>query len=179
MAAHGDLCRAHRGRVRARLLSRQSHAAQARCFRALFDRPRREDVRGVLVSALPGAKRRVWRVVRVRSLRGVQHQRADTRQIAGLHRCQDRALSHLAVSADRRTSGARFHSRSAERPDGVSTPVTDLTQRLMSLVALLAVCGIAVSSVSLQDHYATSKTAYCEIGETFNCDIVNRSEYSS
>ena len=57
--------------------------------------------------------------------------------------------------------------------------VTDLMQRLMSLVAILAVCGIAVSSLSLQHHYATSKTAYCEIGETFNCDIVNRSEYSS
>src|ERR1700681_2274058 len=49
----------------------------------------------------------------------------------------------------------------------------------MSVVAILAVCGIAVSSLSLQHHYATSKTAYCEIGETFNCDIVNRSEYSS
>src|SRR5260370_28342553 len=49
----------------------------------------------------------------------------------------------------------------------------------MSLVAILAVCGIAVSSVSLQHHYATSKTAYCDIGEAFNCDIVNRSEYSS
>ena len=57
--------------------------------------------------------------------------------------------------------------------------MTDLTQRLMSAVAILAVCGIAVSSVSLQHHYATSKTAYCDIGETFNCDIVNRSEYSS
>jgi len=57
--------------------------------------------------------------------------------------------------------------------------VTDLMQRMMSLVAILAVCGIAVSSLSLQHHYATSKTAYCEIGETFNCDIVNRSEYSS
>ena len=57
--------------------------------------------------------------------------------------------------------------------------MTDLTQRLMSVVAILAVCGIAVSSVSLQHHYATSKTAYCDIGETFNCDIVNRSEYSS
>ncbi len=57
--------------------------------------------------------------------------------------------------------------------------VTDLMQRLMSLVAILAVCGIAVSSLSLQHHYATSKTAYCEIGQTFNCDIVNRSEYSS
>ena len=57
--------------------------------------------------------------------------------------------------------------------------MTELTQRLMSLVAILAVCGIAVSSVSLQHHYATSKTAYCEMGETFNCDIVNRSVYSS
>jgi vitamin-K-epoxide reductase (warfarin-sensitive) len=51
--------------------------------------------------------------------------------------------------------------------------------RLMSFIAILAVCGIAVSSVSLQHHYATSKTAYCDIGEAFNCDIVNRSEYSS
>ena len=49
----------------------------------------------------------------------------------------------------------------------------------MNLVAIVAVCGIAVSSVSLQHHYAISKTAYCEIGEAFNCDIVNRSEYSS
>jgi vitamin-K-epoxide reductase (warfarin-sensitive) len=53
------------------------------------------------------------------------------------------------------------------------------TQRLISVIALLAVCGIAVSSVSLQHHYATSKTAYCDIGEMFNCDIVNRSGYSS
>ena len=52
-------------------------------------------------------------------------------------------------------------------------------QRLLSLVAILAVGGIAVSSVSLQHHYATSKTQYCDIGESFNCDIVNRSEYSS
>jgi len=61
----------------------------------------------------------------------------------------------------------------------VRAAVNDLTQRLMSLVAILAVCGIVVSSVSLQHHYATSKTAYCDIGETFNYDIVNRSEYSS
>ena len=49
----------------------------------------------------------------------------------------------------------------------------------MTLVAILAVGGIAVSSVSLQHHYASSKTAYCDIGEAFNCDIVNRSAYSS
>jgi uncharacterized membrane protein len=61
----------------------------------------------------------------------------------------------------------------------VFAAVSELRNRLMSLVAILAVCGVAVSSVSLQHHYATSKTAYCDIGETFNCDIVNRSEYSS
>ncbi len=54
-----------------------------------------------------------------------------------------------------------------------------LANRLMALVALLAVGGIVVSSVSLQHHFETSKTAYCDIGENFNCDIVNRSAYSS
>jgi vitamin-K-epoxide reductase (warfarin-sensitive) len=49
----------------------------------------------------------------------------------------------------------------------------------MNVVAVLAVCGIIVSSVSLEHHFAKSKTAYCDIGDTFNCDIVNRSEYSS
>ena len=53
------------------------------------------------------------------------------------------------------------------------------TRRLMSIVAILAVCGVVVSSVSLQHHYAKSKTEYCDIGETFNCDIVNRSAYAS
>ncbi len=57
--------------------------------------------------------------------------------------------------------------------------VSAWSKRLMWGVAVLAVCGLVVSSVSLQHHYATSKTAFCDIGETFNCDIVNRSEYSS
>lgn len=52
-------------------------------------------------------------------------------------------------------------------------------RRLMLVIAVLAVCGIVVSSVSLRHHYATSKTEFCDIGETFNCDIVNRSEYST
>lgn len=57
--------------------------------------------------------------------------------------------------------------------------MSEAMQRLMSIVALLAVCGVVVSSVSLQSHYAKSKTEFCDIGEVFNCDIVNRSEYSS
>ena len=56
--------------------------------------------------------------------------------------------------------------------------MSPLVQRLLSLVAILAVGGIVVSSVSLQHHYAKSKTEYCDFGEMLNCDIVNRSEYS-
>jgi uncharacterized membrane protein len=46
-------------------------------------------------------------------------------------------------------------------------------------IAVLAVIGIAVSSVSLYHHYGSSKTNFCDFGESFNCDIVNRSTYSS
>ena len=35
-----------------------------------------------------------------------------------------------------------------------------------------------MSLVSLQRHYASSKSSYCDFGATFNCDIVNRSIYS-
>jgi uncharacterized membrane protein len=61
----------------------------------------------------------------------------------------------------------------------VFAAVSEALNRLMSLIAVLAVCGITVSSVSLQHHFATSKTAYCDVGEAFNCDIVNRSTYST
>jgi len=50
--------------------------------------------------------------------------------------------------------------------------------RLLSLIAIIAVAGVVVSSVSLQHHFGTSKTEFCDIGESFNCDIVNRSIYS-
>ncbi len=59
------------------------------------------------------------------------------------------------------------------------TAVSGVIKRMMSMVAIVAVCGIVVSSISLQRHYATSKTAYCDIAATFDCDIVNRSGYSS
>lgn len=50
---------------------------------------------------------------------------------------------------------------------------------LFLVIAILAVAGIAVSGVSLQRHYAKSASAFCDVGEKFSCDIVNRSEYSS
>jgi vitamin-K-epoxide reductase (warfarin-sensitive) len=46
-------------------------------------------------------------------------------------------------------------------------------------IAILALAGMVISAVSLQRHYAKSATAFCDFGERFNCDIVNRSEYSS
>ena len=52
-------------------------------------------------------------------------------------------------------------------------------RRLFLAIALLAVLGIAVSSVSLDHHFRKSKTTYCDFGQSFNCDIVNRSEYST
>jgi uncharacterized membrane protein len=58
-------------------------------------------------------------------------------------------------------------------------PTPGTNNRLIFLaVAILATAGVAVSAVSLQRHYAKSKTTLCDFGEKFDCDIVNRSEYS-
>ena len=46
-------------------------------------------------------------------------------------------------------------------------------------IALLALAGTAVSGVSLHHHYGSSATSYCDFGANFNCDIVNRSIYST
>jgi vitamin-K-epoxide reductase (warfarin-sensitive) len=56
---------------------------------------------------------------------------------------------------------------------------TKLSRSLLVAIAILSLAGMIVSSISLQRHYAKSATSYCEFGEKFNCDIVNRSEYSS
>jgi uncharacterized membrane protein len=54
-----------------------------------------------------------------------------------------------------------------------------MRSRLMNSIALVALLGILVSSVSLYHHFGTSKTAFCDFGESFNCDLVNRSQYST
>src|SRR6476620_1072686 len=61
----------------------------------------------------------------------------------------------------------------------MSTEMTATASRLLLAIAIFALLGIAVSSVSLDHHFRTSKTSYCDFGQTFNCDIVNRSEYST
>lgn len=49
----------------------------------------------------------------------------------------------------------------------------------MTGIALVAVAGIAVSSVSLYEHFAISTTSFCNFSDSFNCDVVNRSAYST
>lgn len=51
-------------------------------------------------------------------------------------------------------------------------------RRLVLAIALLSLAGIAVSSASLYHHYGTDQSSYCDFGQMFNCDIVNRSVYS-
>lgn len=60
-------------------------------------------------------------------------------------------------------------------PSGTASPSTNL----LAAIALVAVAGIAVSSVSLYEHFATSTTSFCNFSDTFNCDLVNRSQYST
>lgn len=62
----------------------------------------------------------------------------------------------------------------SRKPSEAASQSTDL----MAAIALVAVAGVAVSSVSLYEHFATSTTSFCNFSDVFNCDLVNRSEYS-
>jgi len=64
----------------------------------------------------------------------------------------------------------------------VQPAVTELPRGdriLLSLVAVFALAGIIDSTIALQRHFAKSATTYCDFSQKFNCDIVNRSEYST
>ena len=60
-----------------------------------------------------------------------------------------------------------------------SAPSLRPNRALLAAIAALAIAGIIVSAVSLERHFAKSASEFCDIGERFNCDIVNRSEYST
>ena len=53
------------------------------------------------------------------------------------------------------------------------------TDKFYKLILVLAVAGVGVSSVSLYHHFSKAKTSFCDVGESFNCDLVNRSQYST
>ena len=56
--------------------------------------------------------------------------------------------------------------------------MTSPGRRLLIAIAVLAVAGAAVSSVSLYHHYG-AESSFCDFSATLNCDIVNRSIYSA
>lgn len=53
-----------------------------------------------------------------------------------------------------------------------------MSDRLSWVIVVLAVIGIVLSAVSLVNHYKKDPSEFCDIDQTFNCDIVNRSIYS-
>jgi len=64
----------------------------------------------------------------------------------------------------------------------VQPAVTETAARngiLFLFIAILSVAGVVDSAIALQRHYAKSDTNFCDFSQKFNCDIVNRSEYSS
>jgi len=50
---------------------------------------------------------------------------------------------------------------------------------LFLFIAILSLAGVVDSAIALQRHYAKSDTNFCDFNQKFNCDIVNRSEYST
>jgi vitamin-K-epoxide reductase (warfarin-sensitive) len=73
---------------------------------------------------------------------------------------------------------------STATPDTAMTTATApspsrLTAVLGWIIFALAVVGMACSIITLRNHYATSESDYCEVAANFNCDIVNRSIYST
>jgi vitamin-K-epoxide reductase (warfarin-sensitive) len=69
---------------------------------------------------------------------------------------------------------------SATTPPAPKTPCArNRASKFYWAITVLSLAGIIVSAVSLQRHYAKSATSYCHFGEQFNCDIVNRSKYST
>ncbi|HVZ17990.1 MAG TPA: vitamin K epoxide reductase family protein [Terriglobales bacterium] len=53
-----------------------------------------------------------------------------------------------------------------------------MSDRLGWVITFLCVIGIALSAVSVYNHYKPTPTEYCDFGDTFNCDAVNKSAYS-
>src|ERR1700722_11175816 len=96
-------------------------------------------------------------------------------------------LSYLAIFRwDSRRGHAAFTG--AQRKDGMQAAMSEprrtpnaAAQRanLMTGIALVAGAGVATSSVSLYEHFASSTTSFCNFSESFNCELVNRSAYST
>src|SRR5271154_1210907 len=94
-----------------------------------------------------------------------------------LHAGGNQTFSYVGVCGWK-TPGRCAVSPSVEPEDRMHPAMSSRARRICLAIALLATAGTLVSVVSLYHHYQTDKTSYCDLGENFNCDIVNRSSYS-
>src|SRR5438445_5137404 len=134
---------------------------------------RRQNVWGVVVSSLCRSEGNVRSRFPICELHGVQPE-GIAHCYSGVYTGRSQEFSHLAIRgwiAHRRCTAAIR----AEREDGMQLAMTQRTSAhplakdssrrgqpgLMFAVALIAVAGAMVSSVSLYHHYRTSKTAFC------------------
>jgi uncharacterized membrane protein len=53
-----------------------------------------------------------------------------------------------------------------------------VSDRLGWVITALAAIGLILSALSVYNHYKKEATDYCDFGDTFNCDAVNKSAYS-
>jgi vitamin-K-epoxide reductase (warfarin-sensitive) len=142
------------------------------------------------VPALRRSKRKAWHVIPLR-IRGVRCAGIACRA-AAVHSAGRQGVSDVAHARWFSQAGS-IHTGRAKQYDGMQSVTSGAgnasgrnetrregpSRSLLALIAVFAVAGIAVSGLSLQRHYAKSATSFCEVGEKFDCDIVNRSEYSS
>lgn len=49
---------------------------------------------------------------------------------------------------------------------------------MLAAIVIMALAGMADSSYAVKLHYTTEGDSFCNVSETFNCDVVNTSEYS-
>jgi len=61
----------------------------------------------------------------------------------------------------------------------LSTDQLKRKRRLYAVIVGLACSGALVSSGSLYHHLSTSRDSFCDLSQSFNCDLVNRSQYST
>ena len=111
-----------------------------------------QNVRGILVPPLPGPERKVWFVLRVRTLRGVRNQ-GITGDSAGLHRRWHQAISDLDIFGRHANSKARTSWSSSARKNWMPTAVSPAARWVFVMIAILSLAGVVVSSVSLYHHY--------------------------
>jgi len=81
---------------------------------------------------------------------------------------------HLAVRNGERVEGTQPLPALAAKTDAIchdAAGTTPVTRRISTLIAILAVAGALVSSVSLYHHYGRSETSYCDFGENFTVTL--------